>query len=77
MIHYGLFIHLALHTFFFTWVGGPLCVRFAFIILIGEHCEHTVSIFVFSFFKTFVVLLSSILHLHLICLGISFFIMSC
>ena len=53
-------------------------MRFAFIVLIGEHCELMVSLFVcFFFFRTFMVLLSSILYLHLVCLGISFFIMSC
>ena len=47
-------------------------MRLAFIILIGEHCELMVSLFVCYFFRAFMVLLSFILYLHLVCFGVSF-----
>ena len=44
-LHYGIFFHLALHTF--SHLGwGPLCVRFAFIVWIGEYCEHIMPLFI-------------------------------
>ena len=47
-------------------------MHLAFIVLISEHCELMVSLFVCSFFITFMVLLSSILYLHLFCLEVPF-----
>ena len=71
MVHYGPFVHLALHTF--SCLGwGPLIVHFVVIFLIGEYCEHIVSLFVCSFCRSFMGFLSSIWHPHFDCLWVLF-----
>ena len=61
MVHYDLFVHLALHTF--SHLGwGPLIVHFAVIFLIEEYYEHIVSLFLCSFCRSVVVFLFSIWH---------------
>ena len=71
MVHYGPFVHLALHTF--SCLGwGPLIVHFVVIFLIGEYCEHIVSLFVCSFCSLLMVFLSSIWHRHPVCLWVLF-----
>ena len=69
MIHSGLVILLASHILF----RGPLYVHLAFIVLIGEHCELMVSLFVCSFFFQDIHG-SSIFHFvsSFFCLGVPF-----
>ena len=71
MVHYNPFVHLALHTF--SRLGWwPLIVHFAVIFLIGEYCEHVVSLFICSFYRSFMVFISLIWHRCSFCLWVLF-----